>query len=432
MSKPDSLRTVTQDAASRPGASAGAPGLVVLFCEGRVSRHVLPLGARAATIGRQDDQLLQVEDDPALSRRHATVIRRQRRIQIQDHDSHNGVYVNGVRQRGEVPLGSGDIVRCGGTLLQVVPEVDRFDGWPEMALGSPLLGGPAMEQVRRQIAIYAPHDLALLIEGESGTGKELVASELHRQSQRQGAYVPVNCAAIPEPIFEAELFGARRGAFTGATSDRPGLMASAAGGSLFLDEVGELPLSLQSKLLRALERKEVRQVGGDRARRVEFRLIAATNRDLALEVAANSFRGDLYHRLTALRIRIPGLRERREDIVVMARHAAATVGGGVRAMALSAGAMESLLLHGWPGNVRELLQMVRAAAIEAAAEEAQVIQRRHIGLEVERPPEGPDRLRELLRQNSGNVVQCAAELGISRRKLYDLLREHGLRPADYR
>jgi two-component system response regulator AtoC len=230
----------------------------------------------------------------------------------------------------------------------------------------PLVGdGPAMEKLKATIKLVAPTRTTVLVLGESGTGKELVARAIHDASPRRAhRFVAVNCAAIPATLLESELFGHVRGAFTDAVRDKPGLFEDADGGSLFLDEVGELPLPLQSKLLRALQESEIRRVGDTAPVKVDVRLIAATLRDLAEDVAAGRFREDLYYRLNVLPVHIPPLRDRTEDIPQLARffaqrHAARHQ----RAATLSDIAIEALAHQPWPGNVRELENVIERALV---------------------------------------------------------------------
>ncbi len=231
---------------------------------------------------------------------------------------------------------------------------------------SPILGASArMQRLLRLVARIAPTDSAVLILGESGTGKELVARSLHVLSKRAGhPFVPVNMAALPESLVESELFGSARGAFTGAASDRAGLVEEADGGTLFLDEIGDMPLPLQAKLLRVLENHEVRRVGENLARRVDVRVLAATHRDLLALVAEGRFREDLYYRLNVIQLEIPPLRERREDIGLLASYflerAAHRVGRG--ALRFSPDAVALLERYDYPGNVRELENAIEHAA----------------------------------------------------------------------
>jgi len=237
----------------------------------------------------------------------------------------------------------------------------------EAGLGRDLLGSsPPMRILVEQIRLVAATEAGVLVLGENGTGKELVARAIHDASpRRRRALVPVNCAAIPETLFESELFGHARGAFTGATEPRRGKFQQADGGTLFLDEVGEIPLALQPKLLRALESNEVERVGGQGAERVNVRVVAATNRDLVSEVAAGRFREDLYYRLLVVPIRVPALRERGEDAIALAAHflEAACRRNRTRSKALDESAHAAIRAHAWPGNVRELRNAMERIAI---------------------------------------------------------------------
>ncbi|MCY0965270.1 nitric oxide reductase transcriptional regulator NorR [Parathalassolituus penaei] len=227
---------------------------------------------------------------------------------------------------------------------------------------------PALQQLQASIHTVAPSDLTVLISGETGTGKELVANAIHQQSNRaHGPLVYLNCAALPENLIESELFGHIRGAFTGADHNRTGKFALADGGTLFLDEVGELPLHLQSKLLRALQNREIQTVGEDQPRLVNVRVIAATNRDLAGEVSNGQFRADLYHRLSVFPIHVPALRDRAEDIPLLAGYFSERARRklGINQLRLSQSAVQQLTTSDWPGNIRELEHGIDRAALRA-------------------------------------------------------------------
>jgi transcriptional regulator with GAF, ATPase, and Fis domain len=236
------------------------------------------------------------------------------------------------------------------------------------AFGELIGRGPALEAVARQIELVAPTDSAVLLLGESGTGKELVARELHRRSKRASRpLVKVNCAAVPRELYESEFFGHARGAFTGALRDRAGRFELADGGTLFLDEVGEIPLELQAKLLRVLQEGELERVGEERTRKVNVRLIAATNRDLRAECEAGRFRQDLYYRLSVFPIELPPLRKRVEDIPILAEHFLALSARklGRPKPRLTLANVQDLQRYHWPGNVRELQHVLERAVITA-------------------------------------------------------------------
>src|SRR5690349_17326285 len=241
--------------------------------------------------------------------------------------------------------------RLGSTIATLRAQLDSTP-----AARGPIAEGPAMRQALEIVGRVAGHPTTVLITGERGTGKEVIAQAIHRASPRAaGPFVAVNCAAIPETLLESELFGYVKGAFTGAAGDRPGLFEQADGGTLLLDEVGELPLALQAKLLRVLQENEIRRVGDQKTRRVDVRLLAATAKDLAAEAAAGRFRHDLFDRLNVVVIHLPPLAQRPEDVAPLARHFAAQLsrrlGHGV---ALSEAAVEWLRGQRWPGNVRSL------------------------------------------------------------------------------
>jgi len=253
--------------------------------------------------------------------------------------------------------------------------------------GGELLGqSAAMAQLRRELEVVAESDLTVLISGETGTGKELAARTVHARSARaRQPLAYVNCAALPEAIAESELFGHRKGAFTGAVADRAGKFEIADGGSLFLDEIGELPLSIQPKLLRALQSGEIQRVGDDRNLRVDVRIIAATNRDLAAEVKAGRFRADLYHRFAVYPVLVPPLRDREGDVPLLAGRFLDVARGklGLGPTRLTKAAIERLGRYSWPGNVRELEHVIMRAALRASGGrrgEDVVVDARHLDL----------------------------------------------------
>ena len=325
----------------------------------------------------------------------------------------------------------------------------------EQVIGS----SPATRQLLHDIELVATSDLPVLIQGETGVGKEVVAQQLHAMSKRRdAALIQVNCAALPESIAESELFGHVAGAFTGAQSNRAGKFEIADGATLLLDEIGELPLSLQPKLLRALQQGEIQRIGDDRVHRVDVRVIAATNRDLATEVKEGRFRADLYHRLAVYPLRVPPLRERREDVPVLAAHfldrARRKLGlGPVR---LSPTAREMLIAAPWPGNVRELENVISRAVLRASTgsegRAAIVVDVEHLALDGSGPVHAEPTPTEVvasgasldLRQRTdefqrreieravqrhdGNWAAAARDLGMHRSNLHRLAGRLGLRP----
>lgn len=290
---------------------------------------------------------------------------------------------------------------------------------------------PAFRRVLETAALVAPTEAPVLILGPSGAGKDVIARLLCRWSRRsEGPFVAANCAGLPETLIESELFGHIKGAFTGAQADRKGYFRAAQGGTLFLDEIGELPLHLQAKLLRVLENGEITPVGSDQPVRVDFRLIAATHRDLTEAVAEGRFREDLFYRLNVFELRVPPLRERREDILPLARHFAEQFAG--RSVRFSPQAASALLAHPWPGNVRELRNAVQRACLLARGD---VVLPEHLPPQIGRTVEGceDDQAGRLdiveraailatLEECGGNRTLAARKLGISRRTLIYKLR----------
>src|SRR5204862_2330504 len=295
---------------------------------------------------------------------------------------------------------------------------------------------PAMRQTLETVARVAEHPTTVLITGERGTGKEVIAQAIHRASPRAaGPFVAVNCAAIPDTLLESELFGYVKGAFTSAAGDRPGLFEQAGGGTLLLDEVGELPLALQAKLLRVLQENEIRRVGDQRTRRVDVRLLAATARDLEAEAAAGRFREDLYYRLNVVTIHLPPLAERRADIQPLARHFAARLAGRLgRAVVLSDDTLAWLEDQRWSGNVRELEHAIERAAVLADHERLEPADFRKEPLPAPRSSQeqgaGSGTLRDAveaaerqaiaaaLQAAGGNRRAAAKQLGVSLRTLF--------------
>jgi DNA-binding NtrC family response regulator len=291
-----------------------------------------------------------------------------------------------------------------------------------------------MQEVARLIERSGPTDKAILIQGDSGTGKELVARALHRASLRaEMPMVVINCAALPETLLESELFGHEKGAFTGATTAKPGLFEVADRGTLFVDEIGELAPGLQAKLLRVLEDGSLRRIGSLKERRVDVRLIAATNRDLAQEVETGKFREDLYYRINVLTIHLPPLRKRRDDIPLLVRH---LLGSNWE---IDSEAMQVINAYHWPGNVRQLINALERAKIMSDDRVLHVdglppeVLERASGQQLE-PAESDDlasieksHVLDVLRREGGNKVRAAEALGIHRRSLYRLLDKYGLR-----
>jgi len=300
---------------------------------------------------------------------------------------------------------------------------------------------PGMQEVYRQIEKVAPTDLSVLVVGETGTGKELVARELHRRSPRAGGpFVAINCGALPETLLESELFGHVKGAFTGAVATRPGRFQQASGGTLFLDEVGDMPPVLQVKLLRALQDRTVQKVGDHRDEPVDIRVIAATHRTLEEEVKRGAFREDLYYRLATLTLRVPPLRDRGEDVAVLARGFLRTFSEAYRTAArgFTPAALVAIRRHGWPGNVRELENRIKKAVVLS---DGPLVRAEDLDFPREELPpltplqEAKDEFErryvlEALKRHGGNRARTARALGVDPRTIFRLLEKMEGVPPD--
>jgi transcriptional regulator with GAF, ATPase, and Fis domain len=307
-----------------------------------------------------------VVHDMLASRLHAEIEPREDGVWVRDLGSRNGTYVNGLLVReARVPLGGR--VRLGATEIVLVhDEINPSpDLWPDDFFG-PLVGASAaMRSLFARLGKIAPTDATVLVYGETGTGKELVARAVHEASvRRDEPFIIVDCGALPENLLEAELFGHARGAFTGATDARAGAIETANGGTVFLDEIGELPLAMQPKLLRVLESRTVRRLGDPQHRSVDVRFVAATHRDLRTMVNQGAFREDLYFRLAVVPISVPPLRERVDDIPLLVRHFLA----GSASPDLDIETLQKIVSRPWLGNVRELRNFVERAKMLGAPE----------------------------------------------------------------
>jgi two-component system response regulator GlrR len=320
------------------------------------------------------------------------------------------------------------------------PEPGDMEGWrAELITRS-----SSMEDLLSQARRVAASEASVSIFGQSGTGKELLARAIHRASPRaQAPFVAVNCGAIPEGLLESELFGHKKGSFTGAVSDRRGLFQAAQGGTLFLDEVGDMPLPLQVKLLRALEERKVRPVGSHEQHDVDVRVISATHRKLEEKIAAGEFREDLYYRLNVVKLYIPALAERREDIPLLANHFLTRLGERYRRghLGFSPEAMQLLVAAPWPGNVRQLLNVMEQAVALAATEiipDSLIRQALDAGdttltpLDEARKTFEREYLVRILKITGGNVTKAARLAGRNRTEFYRLLERHSLEPGMFK
>lgn len=401
-----------------------------------------PIALRDGTwsIGRTGGESAVAIKDSRVSRAHARLtVSRQGALLVLEDTSANGTFVDGERIARHILL-DGQVIRVGDSMLLVrYPLAEPRNASIEGLAGA----APSVCALRYDITRMAPEDATVLILGESGTGKELVAQSIHRLSGKKGDFVAVNCAAITESVAESLLFGHVAGAFTGARGDHDGYFRAAHGGTLFLDEIGDLPESIQPKLLRALESGSVLPVGASMPVPCRVRLLAATHRDLAAEVEAGRFRGDLYARLSQLTLRPPALREHREDILPLLRG-----GLGSTFDELPADVVEALLVDPWPYNVRQLLSVQKRMRVLGAREGTAELARfapkpsqpspatrasaPSISPVVEEdvherdvPPTRGEVL-EAVERCKGNIVRTAAVLGRSRKQIYRYLEHYGI------
>ena len=305
-----------------------------------------------------------VVKDPTVSRHHLTLMLDEIGLRVIDSGSRNATFLDGIRVR-DAYARPGAVLDLGATQIRI----KLMTGTAEVPISArtqfgALLGGSiAMRRMFGLLERVAPSDTTVLIEGETGSGKELVAEALHEESKRvEGPFIVFDCSAVPPNLIESELFGHVKGAFTGAVSDRLGAFERADHGTLFIDEIGELPLELQPKLLRVLESREVRRIGDDKVRAVDVRIVAATNRSLSAEMDAGRFREDLYYRLAVVLVQVPPLRYRIEDVPMLVAHFhQQLVDRGQTTRTVSQNLMNALQSQSWPGNVRELRNAVEMA-----------------------------------------------------------------------
>lgn len=397
--------------------------------------------------------------DHTVSRIHARIEFDGKGFRIRDEGSKNGIVIEGIRVR-DAYLPTQTRIVIGETVLafSLAAETVDIPIAKNNRFGNILGRSVEMREIFAILKRVAPTDATVLIEGESGTGKELVAEALHHSSSRAvRPFVVFDCSSVPGNLLESELFGHVKGAFTGALRDRPGAMAEANGGTLFIDEIGELPMDMQPKLLRAIEKREIKPVGGDRRTKFDIRIISATNRDLEQEVANGTFREDLFYRLGVIRIQLPPLRRRPDDIPLLVDHFLAEIAVGDEPPRLSYETMDRLKNHLWPGNVRELRNFLERSVILAGAMDGA-----SRPLDLPAPETGSKRLSgdpdeilrvsldqpfkdekdrlisefetryftRLLKKTDGNVSRAARMAGIHRKSLEYLLKDLDVRKGN--
>ncbi len=398
-------------------------------------------GARMV-VGSEAGAELQL-DDSAVSRFHCEVVAEAGRIHVRDLGSRNGTSVDGVTVIDAV-LHPGAVLGVGRNLIRfrAGPDHVRIPLSPRSRFGTMVGSSAAIRAAFEILERAAATDATVLLTGETGTGKEAAAESLHMASSRRDRpFLVVDCGSIPPTLLEAELFGHDRGAFTGAAASRIGAFEAAGGGTVFLDEIGELAVELQPKLLRVLERREIRRLGSNAYRPADVRVIAATHRDLRAGVNGETFRADLYYRLAVLRVALPPLRARPDDISALARHLVEQIGAPPAAAArlLEPEFLASLARSAWPGNVRELRNhLERCAVFEQPALPDPIAEPRAPTRVDIRVPYGVARARllaeferayadELLRAHDGNLSAAARAGGLDRVHLWRLAGRHGLK-----
>jgi transcriptional regulator of acetoin/glycerol metabolism len=432
--------TITESSPIRRGDALADLALVWLFPRtGTPATRLRWQGEVEVLIGRDPACGVRL-DGSEVSRRHAALRRSEQTGAplLVDLGSHNGIRVNG-QTVVSAELDVGDVVRIGGWIGVVASAPSEF---AELSPG--LYGGAVLQAAVAPLRQAAASNLTIVLEGETGTGKEIVTRSVHQWSGRPGPLVAVNCAALPEGLAEGELFGYRRGAFTGADRASPGFFRSAEGGTLLLDEVSDLPLPLQAKLLRVLQEGEVQPLGETRPVPVNVRIVVASQQPLMDAVKDGRFRADLLARLDGLTVRLPPLRQRKEDVPFLFAHVLREQTQG-KAPAVEGDLVERLCSHDWPFNVRELVQLVRQLLTLHPGEtllgahhlpsrigphEAQPV----TGKILNKPAPAPSgsetvelpALLAALRAAGGNVTRAAAILGISRQRAYRLMESHAV------
>jgi len=431
-------------------ASAGPR--VFAFWDGGFASHALP-ATGTVTAGRALECEVRI-DHPSVSRAHVRV-HGGAMLRVEDLGSSNGTRVGGQRIPAHqlVPITPGEMVEIGSAMIVVQsagtsPPARPVQGVPQATVAPPARGGAPqegpMDRLKRLIDLVASGNLSVIVLGETGVGKDVTATLIHQRSRRaQGPLIKLNCAAFTDTLLESELFGYERGAFTGAVKAKPGLLETGSGGTVFLDEVGEMPLSTQVKLLRVLENREVTRLGSVTPRRIDVRFVAATNRDLSALVASGAFRQDLFFRLNGIAITIPPLRQRPEEILPLATSFLADEcarAGHAPPASLSPHARAALLAYGWPGNIRELKNVIERAFVLSSGG---TIEPEHLMFDAALPGPGTtagtdttlrgdvagferERIILALERSNGNQTQAAKVLGISRRTLVSRLGEYDI------
>jgi sigma-54 dependent transcriptional regulator, acetoin dehydrogenase operon transcriptional activator AcoR len=426
--------------------------------------NVVSIGRGSARDGRRNAGQLEIAiDDPWASTLHARLVREGGRFVLEDAGSRNGTIKNGAPLTVRSTLEDGDVIELGRTffLYRESASLDPGGDLDEALLAEVGAGmrtlSPMYARELDRLARLARSAVSILAVGESGVGKEVLSRAVHALSGRPGPFLAVNCASLPDGLLQSELFGYRKGAFSGALEDRPGLVRSADGGTLLLDEIGDLGPLGQGALLRVLQEGEVTPVGDTRPHKVNVRIISATHRDLSALAASGTFRSDLLARLSGFVFQIPPLRDRREDLGVLTRALLPRIiAQDPSSVSLSQEAAQALLAYRWPLNVRELEKCLAAAVAQSTDGKIQLdhlppaVASAKVGLGPARGTERPPSLRPgseapatkdvarrarivaLLQQHAGNVSAVAREMGAARAQIHRWVRKYALDPASFR
>jgi transcriptional regulator with PAS, ATPase and Fis domain len=446
--------TATHDFRVAPReVSRMSAGLVLLYAPVALP-EVIRLGDAPFAIGREPPPGGLAIQHNAVSRIHARIHRAGDSFVLTDLDSRNGTLVDGCRVR-TIALEHDDEIRIGDAIFKFVEhDIDAYVV-TEPSPYPALVGGARLTRLARELLAIARSDLPVLVLGETGTGKEVIAQMIHAASARTGKISAINCAAIPTNLLESELFGYKRGAFSGADRDKVGLVAHAHRGTVFLDEIGDMPPDAQAKMLRLLETKEILPLGALSAEKVDVRVVSATHRDLSDLVSAGKFRGDLYARLNGHATRLPPLRARKEDLRALITHFFQK--HSAPAFTIPAQTMAAICQYDWPYNVRELEAAMRRALALMSADGSTEMQLKHLPDAVQRAMEGygseasspslpppatsaasraqaPDEqaMRDLLTRHHGNVTAIARELRKDRVQVHRWMKKYNLSPEDFR